>query len=207
MTLTNRAVIGVLASGRGSNFASLLKKHHEGYFKNLTFACLISNKKSAPALEIARENDIPAYHLSIKEFPDKDEYEKEIVRILKSSGVNWVILAGYMRLIGKPLLEAFPERIINIHPSLLPAFPGLNAQEQAFHYGVKTSGCTVHFVDDGLDSGPIIGQETVSVLETDTAADLSQRILAEEHKLFARCLKRITEENWTLDGRRVIFKS
>src|SRR5690606_13934253 len=114
MTLTKRAVIGVLASGRGSNFASLLKKQQEGYFNNLSFACLISNKKSAPALDIARVNDLPAYHLSVKDFSDKDAYEKEIVRILKGHGVNWVVLAGYMRLIGKPLLEAFPQRIINI---------------------------------------------------------------------------------------------
>lgn len=205
MNFKQKAVVGVLASGRGSNFASLLKKKQDGFFTNLDFACLISNKKDAPALQIASENAIPAHHFSLKSFQDKDEFEAAVVQRLLDYGVNLLVLAGYMRIIGPNILNAFPNSIVNIHPSLLPSFPGLHAQDQAFHYGVKIAGCTVHFVDDGLDSGPIIGQRAVPVLETDSVEGLSARILEQEHELFAESLKRITENKWSIQDRRVVF--
>jgi phosphoribosylglycinamide formyltransferase-1 len=201
----NRAAIGVLASGRGSNFAALLQRQTDHYFNNARIECLVSNRSSAPALDLAREADVAAYAVKPKDYADAAAYEAEIVRIMEQHNVEMLLLAGYMKILGPTLLDQFDGRIINIHPSLLPSFPGLNAQQQALEYGVRVSGCTVHFVDAGLDSGPIIAQRSVPVLPNDTEDDLSARILVEEHELFSRCVKAITERPWKIEGRRVVF--
>jgi len=205
MSFPDRAAIGVLASGRGSNFAALLKHNRNGAFNNADFACLVSNRPSAPALELAREADISAYAVRPKDYETAETYEQEIVRLLDSHGVNLLLLAGYMKIVGPTILNRYEGRIINIHPSLLPSFPGLHSQQQAIEHGVRVSGCTVHFVDSGLDSGPIIGQRTVPVLQDDDEETLSTRILEQEHELFARCVGAITERPWRIEGRRVLF--
>lgn len=205
MNSENFATFGVLASGRGSNFAALLQRQGEGYFENARMACLISNKPEAPALELAREAGLAAYGLRPKDFKSAEEYETEIVRLMDEHGVDWLILAGYMKIVGAGILSRYAGRIINIHPSLLPSFPGLHAQRQALEHGVRFSGCTAHFVDEGLDSGPIIGQRSVPVLPGDTEDDLSARILVQEHELFPACVKAITERPWRIDGRQVVF--
>ncbi|MFZ5626420.1 MAG: phosphoribosylglycinamide formyltransferase [Bacillota bacterium] len=194
--------LGVLVSGRGSNLQALLDARARGELK-AEVAVVISDKAGALALERARAAGVPAYHVDPRAYPDKAAYEQEICRLLKENGVELVVLAGYLRLVGPVLLAAYPERIINIHPSLLPAFPGLEAQRQAWEYGVKISGCTVHFVDEGLDSGPIILQAAVPVEEGDTAAELAARILAEEHKLLPRTVNLIAEGRVKIVGRRV----
>jgi len=197
--------VGVLASGRGSNFAALLARQSEGYFDRARLACLVSNIPTAPALDIARENGLVAYAVPPKSFPTPAAYETEIIRLLEQHQVEWVVLAGYMKIVGDTLLNRFPQRIINIHPSLLPSFPGLHAQRQAFEYGVRFTGCTVHFVDRGVDTGPIIGQRVVPVHADDSESTLSARILEQEHQLFAESLKFVTEHTWRIQGRRVIF--
>ncbi len=206
MTDNKPAAFGVLASGRGSNFAALLKKQQEGYFQNAELKCLISNRPAAPALDTAREGGMAVHAVKPKDFTTAEEYEQEIVRLFDEHGVNWLILAGYMKIVGPTILDRYEGRIINIHPSLLPSFPGLHAQQQAFEHGVRFSGCTVHFVDAGLDSGPIIGQRCVPVMPGDTEETLSERILVQEHELFARCVKAITERPWRIEGRRVVFE-
>lgn len=199
------AVIGVMASGRGSNFAALLQRQTDGYFKNARMVCLVSNKPTAPALELAREAGITAHAVKPRDFESPAAYEQEIIRLFDEHNINLLLLAGYMKIVGPAILERYGSAIINIHPSLLPAFPGLNAQKQAVEYGVRVSGCTVHFVDDGLDSGPIIAQRAVPVLPDDTEDDLAERILVQEHDLFSRCVKAVTEHPWKIEGRRVIF--
>ncbi|MGI8905611.1 MAG: phosphoribosylglycinamide formyltransferase [Candidatus Sumerlaeaceae bacterium] len=197
--------IGVLASGRGSNFAALLKHQEQGYFEKARLACLVSNIPSAGALQIATDAGLPALCIRPKEYTLPQQYEAALVAEMDQHSVEWLALAGYMKIVGPTLLGRYPDRIINIHPSLLPAFPGLHAQRQALEHGVRVSGCTVHFVDAGMDTGPIIGQRSVPVHTLDTEAMLSARILEQEHQLYAECLKSITERPWHLDGRRVIF--
>lgn len=199
------AVFGVLASGRGSNFEALLRYQQTGGFHNARIVCLVANRPSAGALDIARQAGLPAHAVRPKDFSTPEEYEQEIIRHLDAHNVNALILAGYMKIIGPTLLNRYADRIINIHPSLLPSFPGLHAQKQALDHGVRFSGCTVHFVDAGLDSGPIIGQSVVPVFPRDTEETLSARILEQEHKLFAQCICDITQRPWHIDGRRVIF--
>ena len=197
--------LGVLASGRGSNFKALLEKERQGYFEKARISCLITNNPRAGAIDIAKEAQIPVHIVIPREFPGKESYEKEIVRLLESYHVEWVVLAGYMRLVGQTLLERYPWRILNIHPALLPSFPGLHAQRQALEYGVKISGCTVHFVDAGMDTGPIIVQRAVPVLDSDTEETLSARILEQEHIAYAEAIKAVTERTWKIEGRVVKF--
>lgn len=197
--------VGVLASGRGSNFAALLKAQQAGQFHSAWLCCLLSNKPDAGALEIAREAGLPAISISPKDYATGADYEQAIVRVLEEHRVEWLVLAGYMKIVGPTILERFPNRILNIHPALLPCFPGLHSQQQALEYGVRVSGCTVHFVDAGMDTGPIIGQRTVPVLADDCEDTLSARILEQEHQLYAECLKRVTEQPWRIEGRRVVF--
>lgn len=199
------AVIGVLASGRGSNFAALLQQQSAGYFHNARLCCLISNRQAAPALELARDAGLAAHAVSPRDFSSPETYEKEIIRLFEEHKIDWLILAGYMKIVGPVILNRYEGRILNIHPSVLPAFPGLHAQRQALEHGVRVSGCTVHFVDDGLDSGPIIAQRAVPVFSDDTEDDLSARILVEEHELFSHSVKAITEYPWKIEGRRVVF--
>lgn len=197
--------VGVLASGRGSNFEALLRKEREGYFERVRFTCLVSNVPSARALDVAREAGIPAEAIVPRSYASKDDYERAIIEVLERHGCSFLVLAGYMRIVGPVLLSRFPERIVNIHPALLPSFPGLHSQQQALDYGVRISGCTVHFVDAGTDTGPIIGQRAVPVLPEDTEDALSARILEQEHQLFAESLKRVTEEPHQIVGRTVRF--
>ncbi|MCX7624896.1 MAG: phosphoribosylglycinamide formyltransferase [Candidatus Sumerlaeaceae bacterium] len=197
--------VGVLASGRGSNFEALLHHERTGFFQNIEIACLIVDQPQAGALEIAQRYGVPAYTLLRKDFSSKEAFEQAIAHTLDLHGVSWVVLAGYMRLVGPTLLDKYPQRILNIHPALLPSFPGLHAQRQALEYGVKVSGCTVHFVDSGMDTGPIIVQRCVPVLPNDTEETLSARILEQEHQAYAHALKAVTERPWRIEGRVVRF--
>lgn len=198
-------VIGVLASGRGSNLQSIIDAIDQEKL-DAEVGVVISNKKEAPALDRARRRQIPAFFIDPGIYPDRSGYEGALVEVLKRHRVGIVVLAGYMRLLGKQMVEAYRNRIINIHPSLLPSFPGLHAARQALEYGVKISGCTVHFVDEEVDHGPIIGQAGVPVFEGDTEEDLSQRILAEEHRLLPEVLQILSEGRLTLEGRKVTIQ-
>lgn len=195
--------LGVLISGRGSNLQALIDAIRDGRL-DATIAVVISNKEDAAGLVRARSAGIEALCISHRGWSSRDDYERALVRELKSRDVGLVCLAGFMRLIGAPLIEAFPNAILNIHPSLLPAFPGMDAQRQAVEHGVKVSGVTVHFVTAELDAGPIILQRAVPVLETDTADTLAARILIEEHKAYPEAVKLVLEEGWRIEGRRMI---
>ena len=199
--------VGVMLSGRGSNFEALLRRQHEGYFRRVRIVCVISDNAEARGLETARSKGIPAYAINPHRHPEKAAYEAAVLQVLSQHAVSFVVLAGYMRIVGPVLLNHFPGRILNIHPSLLPAFPGLHAQRQALEHGVRFSGCTVHFVDAGMDTGPIIGQRVVPVMPDDTEDTLSARILAQEHELYPECLKRVTEEPYEIRGRIVFFRT
>jgi len=197
--------IGVLASGRGSNLQSIINNVENGKIKG-EIAVVISDNKDAFALERACRHNIAAVFIDPKGYASKREYEFEVVRILKEHRVGLVCLAGYMRLVGKTVLDAFPMRVMNIHPALLPAFPGLNAQKQAWEYGVRFSGCTVHFVDEGMDTGPIILQAVVPVLASDTPDTLAARILEQEHRIYPEAIRLFAEGRLEVEGRRVIIK-
>lgn len=194
--------IAVLASGRGSNFEAIARNVRDGKLE-AEIAALVVNNPEARALEIARQYGIRAISLPSKGI-DSDTYAAMVRDALAPLAVDLICLAGFMRRVGAPLLEAYPMRILNIHPSLLPAFPGLNVQQQAIDYGVKVSGCTVHFVDAGLDTGPIIAQAAVPVLDDDTAETLAARILVEEHRIYSEAIALVLSGNWRIEGRRVI---
>lgn len=195
-------ILGVLASGRGTNLEAIIKAARSGKL-DATVAIVISDRKGAMALRRAARHGVEAVYVPPGSFPDKEAYEREIVRLLRERGVQLVVLAGYMRLVGSTLLDSFPQRVMNIHPALLPSFPGLEAQKQALEYGVKVSGCTVHFVDGGVDTGPIILQQAVPVREDDTVESLSARILRQEHKLYPAAIQLFAEGRLIVEGRRV----
>jgi len=196
--------LGVLVSGNGTNLQAIIDRIEAG---NLSahVACVISNKSEAFALERARKHAIPAIHLPYKGFDGREAYDTELVKILRENDVELVVLAGFMRILTPVIIDSFPNRIMNIHPALLPAFPGLDAQKQALDYGVKVSGCTVHFVDAGCDTGPIILQSVVPVLEGDTEEALSQRIHIEEHRSYPEAVRLYTEGRLKVQGRRVVI--
>ncbi|MFQ5900544.1 MAG: phosphoribosylglycinamide formyltransferase [Thermodesulfobacteriota bacterium] len=196
--------VGVLVSGRGSNLQAIIEAVEEGNIP-AEIRVVISNNPDARALERAERYGIPAEVVSDKEFLSKVEYDKRLVDILKDKGVELVALAGFMRILTRDFISTFPQRIINIHPSLLPAFPGLNVQKKAIEYGVKFSGCTVHFVDEGIDTGPIIIQAAVPVHDDDTEETLSERILREEHRIYPQAIQLIAEERLEVVGRRVNY--
>lgn len=196
--------VGVLLSGRGSNFEAIYQ-HSLEKDSNYDVAVVISDKKAARGLERAKEFDLNAFHVSPKKLKPKEVYEREITGILKEHNVDLVCLAGYMRIVGSELLDAFQGRIINIHPSLLPSFPGLHAHRDALDHGVKVSGCTVHFVDAGMDTGPIIIQKAVPVNENDTEETLGQRILEQEHKVYSQAITLFFEKKLKIVGRKVII--
>lgn len=198
--------VGVLASGRGSNLQAIMDACRAGKIP-AKVVVVISDKERAYALTRAKKESIPSIYINPGSFSEKKEYEQAVLETLKKYGVELVCLAGYMRLVGKTILNAFPERIINIHPALLPAFPGLHGQKQALDYGVRFSGCTVHFVDEGCDTGPIIIQATVPVLNTDTEETLSERILEQEHRIYPEAIKLICEDRLKIVGRRVLIKN
>lgn len=190
-----RPRLGILLSGRGSNFLALHAAVERGDLP-AEIAVVISNKRDAPGLQRAREMGL--FALAV-------QGEDGLVAALGAARVDWICLAGYMKLLSPRVVAAWPRRIVNIHPSLLPAFPGLHAQRQALEHGVKISGCTVHLVDEGLDSGPIAGQRAVPVLDGDSEETLSARILEQEHELYPEILRRLLTEPWTVLGRKLIF--
>lgn len=198
--------IGVLASGRGSNFQSIIDNIKSGYI-NAKIALLITDNANAYAIERAKNNNIETLVLIPKNFPDRDSYYRHIADELKKRNIDLVILAGFMRVVGQPLIERFKNRIMNIHPALLPSFPGLHGQKQAVEYGVKIAGCTVHFVDEGVDTGPIIIQSAVPAYEDDTEDTLSERILKEEHRIFPLAVKLFAEDKIKVKGRKVFIES
>ena len=194
--------VGVLASGRGSNLQAIIGQCESGDIP-ATVAVVVSDKGDAFALERARNHSIPAVHIHPAYYSGREEYEGRIVLEMQEYGVDLICLAGYMLLVGKTLLEAFPGRIMNIHPALLPSFKGFHAQGQAVAYGVKLSGCTVHFVDEGMDTGPIILQAAVPVYPDDLEDDLSARILEQEHIIYPRAVRLYAEGRLRVDGRKV----
>jgi phosphoribosylglycinamide formyltransferase 1 len=201
----DRLSIGILASGRGSNFQSIIDSITSGYLK-ARIAVLITDNPNAYAIERAGKHDIEAIIMIPKQYASRNEYFKAVVRELKVREVGLVALAGFMRIIGKPLIDAFQNRIMNIHPALLPSFPGLHGQKQANDYGVKISGCTVHFVDEGMDTGPIIIQAALPVAFEDSEDALSERILKMEHKIFPEAIRLFAENRLEVVGRKVRIK-
>ena len=189
-------------SGRGSNLQAIIDKIEKGAL-SAEIAVVISDQEDAYALERARKHKIPAVHIDAKRYGTRDTYDAALVGELKKRTVDLVCLAGFMRIVTPVLIKAFPNRILNIHPSLLPAFPGLHVQKKALNHGVKFSGCTVHFVDEGVDTGPIIIQAVVPVLDNDTENSLSERILKQEHKIYSRAIQLFAEGRLTIEGRHV----
>ncbi|PWB56987.1 MAG: phosphoribosylglycinamide formyltransferase [Candidatus Methanoperedenaceae archaeon] len=196
--------LAVLVSGRGSNLQAIIDSIENGYLK-AEISVVISDIAGAYALERAKKHGLNAVHIDSKRFETKESYEEEVLGVLRNNKVELVLLAGYMKIIGKTLLSSYKNRILNIHPALLPAFPGLHAQQQAFEYGVKVAGCTVHFVDEELDGGAIILQKCVEVKECDTAETLAGRILEQEHKIYPEAVKLFVENKLHLEGRKVII--
>ena len=195
--------LGILLSGRGSNFEAIADNVAAGRLP-AEIAAVISNREEARGLQIARQRGLPALCIPSKGVP-REEYDRRVVEELEAHQVDVVCLAGFMRLLSAEFCRVFPLRILNIHPSLLPAFPGLDAQKQALDHGVKISGCTVHFVDEQLDAGPIILQAAVAVLDGDTEETLAARILAEEHRIYSEAIRIILSGRWRIDGRRVVL--
>lgn len=197
--------IGILLSGRGSNFEAIANNIANGRILGARIAVVISNKADALGLEIARRLGLQALVIASKNVP-REEHDRAVVAALKERQVDLICLAGYMRLLSPWFVQQFPRRILNIHPSLLPAFPGLEAQEQAFAYGVKVSGCTVHFVDEELDHGPIIVQRAVNVSDGDDEHTLAARILEQEHIAYTEAINIVLEGNFEIVGRRLVRK-
>ncbi len=208
---TNRASkstplrLGILLSGRGSNFQAIATSIKNGKL-NAEIAVVISNVADAGGLAFARQHNLPTA-IFVSKSRGRAEHDADVARCLQSHSVDLVCLAGYMRLLSPEFIAAFPNRILNIHPSLLPAFPGLDAQTQAFEYGVKVAGCTVHFVDEHLDHGAIILQRTIPVLDTDDAHSLSDRILAEEHIAYSEAIARVASDEYEICGRRYVKRA
>jgi phosphoribosylglycinamide formyltransferase-1 len=200
--MTKKGRVGIILSGRGSNFQAIYH-YCQNETTNYQVAVVISNKINAPGLKKAAEVALPTYYVSAKQYADHSAYEHAMIEILKATQCELICLAGYTKLIGPTLLNEFKNRIMNIHPALLPAFKGLHAQEQALQYGVKVSGCTVHFVDEGMDTGPIILQRTVKVDAQDTAESLSQRILAQEHLIYPHAIELYFSGRLKIKGRLV----
>jgi phosphoribosylglycinamide formyltransferase-1 len=198
--MTIKAKLGILLSGRGSNFLNIANAISTGELPNCEISVVISNLPEAPGLAAARDLNLAAIAIPSKGTP-RAEHDAKMIATLHEHSVDLVILAGYMRLLSPSFIQAFPNRILNIHPSLLPAFPGLHAQQQAFDYGAKIAGCTVHFVDEHLDHGTIILQRAIPVLDTDTADTLAARILVEEHKAYPEAIARVLSGRHTIQGR------
>lgn len=195
--------LGILLSGRGSNFAAIADSVAAKKIPDARIAIVISNHSDAPGIEIARQRGLPTLVIPSKGKP-REEHDRAIVSALQEKKVDLICLAGYMRLLSPWFVQQFPHRILNIHPSLLPAFPGLEAQEQAFAFGVKVTGCTVHFVDEELDHGAIIVQKTVAVLDSDDERTLSARILEQEHIAYTEAIRIVLEGKFTIVGRRMV---
>jgi phosphoribosylglycinamide formyltransferase-1 len=197
--------IGVLASGRGSNFQAIIDSIERGRIQ-ARIALLVTDNPGAFSIERAAKHGIESLVMRPKDYGSRDEYFTAIASELKNRGVGLVVLAGFMRIVGRPLLEAYPDSVMNIHPALLPSFPGLHGQKQANDYGVKISGCTVHFVDEGMDTGPIIIQAAVAAKDDDTEEALSERILNLEHKIFPEAVRLFAEGRLEVRGRKVVIR-
>ena len=195
--------IGVLLSGRGSNFVALADSVDAGRIPNSEIAIVLSNREGAAGIDRAKQRHLPTRVIPSQGL-ERETYDRQVVAALQEAQVDLICLAGYMRLLSPYFVAAFPNRILNIHPSLLPSFPGLESQRQALEYGVKFAGCTVHFVDENLDAGPIVLQAVVPVKDQDTDATLSERILAEEHRIYSEAVKIILNGNFKIAGRRVM---
>src|SRR6266404_8048286 len=195
--------IGVLLSGRGSNFEALADSVAAGRIPGAEIAVVVSNREGAPGIDKAKEWNIAARVIPSKGL-EREAYDRQVVAVLNEHKVDLVCLAGYMRLLSPFFVASFPNRILNIHPSLLPSFPGLESQRQALEYGVKFAGCTVHFVDENLDAGPIVLQATVPVRDEDTEETLASRILAEEHRIYTEAVRIVLEGKYRIVGRRVV---
>ena len=195
--------IGVLLSGRGSNFEALADSISAGRIPNAEIAIVVSNREGAPGIDRAHARGLATRVIPSKGL-EREPYDRQVVAALHEANVDLVCLAGYMRLLSPHFVAAFPQRILNIHPSLLPSFPGLESQKQALDYGVKFAGCTVHFVDENLDAGPIVLQAVVPVEDNDTEDTLSARILKEEHRIYSEAVRIVLEGKFKLEGRRVI---
>jgi phosphoribosylglycinamide formyltransferase-1 len=197
--------LAVLLSGRGSNFQAIDEAICNGDLP-AEIVCVISNRPEAPGIERARERGYAAHVIDHKAFPSRAAHEEAVLRVLDDARPDFIALAGYMRLLSAPFIERYRHRILNIHPSLLPAFPGVDAQAQALAHGVKVSGCTVHLVDENLDAGPILVQRAVAVHDDDTADSLAGRILEQEHEAYVDALTKLATRRHRLDGRRVVFE-
>ncbi len=193
--------LGVLVSGRGTNLQAIID-WIEKEKPNAKIALVVSNKENAPALERCKRHGIEAIYINPKSFENKVAFDQAMAARLKENSIDLICLAGFMRILSREFIQAFPKKIINIHPSLLPAFPGLHAQKQALEYGVKLAGCTVHFVDEGVDTGPIICQASVPVFDDDSEETLSDRILTEEHKLYPKAIQSIMNGQIVICGRK-----
>jgi phosphoribosylglycinamide formyltransferase-1 len=200
--LTMPHSLGILLSGRGSNFIAIADSIDAGLIPDARISVVITNRADAPGIATAHQRGLNALVIPSKGKP-REEHDREVVAALKKNDVDLVCLAGYMRLLSPGFVQQFPRRILNIHPSLLPAFPGLEAQEQAFAYGVKVSGCTVHFVDEELDHGPIVTQKTVAVLDSDDERTLAVRILEQEHLAYTEAINIVLNGNFEIVGRRL----
>src|SRR6202049_4546517 len=198
--------IGVLLSGRGSNFEALADSIASSRIPNAEIAIVISNREGAPGIDRAKTRGLATRVIPSKGL-ERETYDHQVVAVLNDHKVDLVCLAGYMRLLSPYFVECFPSRILNIHPSLLPSFPGLESQRQALEYGVKFVGCTVHFVDENMDAGPIVLQAVVLVLDQDTEATLSEKILKEEHRIYSEAVRIVLEGKYKIEGRRVISLS
>jgi phosphoribosylglycinamide formyltransferase 1 len=198
--------IAVLLSGRGSNFEALAASVSTGQIPNAEIALVLSNREGAPGIERAKARGLATRVIPSKGL-EREVYDRQVAAALEEGGVDLICLAGYMRLLSPYFVAQFPERILNIHPSLLPSFPGLEAQKQALDYGVKFAGCTVHFVDETLDAGPIILQAVVAVEDQDSEESLGARILKEEHRIYSEAVRIVLGQKYKIAGRRVILSS
>jgi len=197
--------IGVLVSGRGTNLQAIIEAIEEGKIAG-EIKVVMSDNPDAYALKRAQRYHIDTRYINFKEFKNREDYDKEIIKTLKEKKIELVVLAGYMRILSPYFIRTYKNKIMNIHPALLPSFPGLHAQEQAVEHGVKISGCTVHFVDEGVDSGPIILQKVVEVSDDDTEESLAEKISKEEHQIYPRAIQLFSESRLIIKGRRVFIK-
>ncbi|HEX9873405.1 MAG TPA: phosphoribosylglycinamide formyltransferase [Deferrimonas sp.] len=200
--MTERLRLGCLASGGGSNLQAIIDRCRDGSLP-AEISVVISNKPDSGALQRARRAGIPALCIDHRNYPSREDFDRAVVAALLEAGVELIVLAGFMRLISDVFLDAFPGRIMNIHPALLPAFPGLHVQRKALEYGARVTGCTVHFVDGGVDTGPIVIQAVVPILDDDTEESLSARILEQEHRIYPRAIELFAQGRLRIDGRRV----
>ena len=197
--------IGVLVSGRGTNLQAIIEAIEEGKIEG-EIKVVISDNPDAYALKRAKQHNIETQYINFKKFKKREDYDKEIIKSLKEKKIDLVVLAGYMRILSPYFIRTYKNKIINIHPALLPSFPGLHAQKQAVEYGVKVSGCTVHFVDEGIDSGPIILQKAVEVNDDDTEESLTEKILKEEHQIYPQAIQLFSQGRLMIKGRKVFIK-